>query len=402
MMEETVKHYDYLMVGGGMAAAYAAEGIREVDSSGTIGLITTDRDEPYTRPALTKKLWTDEDFTEDKVSLETSEKTGADIFLEAEVKSIDTENNIVETADGRQFGYSKLLLSTGGEPQRIDGPEDERVLAFRSWKDYRDLRGKYAGEGKHVLVVGGSYIGTELAANLALNGTTVTFIYPQDLLSGNRFPEELAKEYEERYRNHGITLMNSTRADSYSIVDDQVVLKLENGDTVTGDALVLGVGVKPRLSLAEEAGLGVDDGVTADEYLKTSDSDIYAAGDIVSYPDPILGRNRIEHVDHARKSGTTAGKNMAGAQEPYDYTPYFYSVVFDISWKAIGTLDPELDYVIDEVDGGKVVYYLKDNKPVGIITWNVEPDLDEVRAVLQSPPASKEGLKGLIREKEED
>lgn len=402
MMEETVKHYDYLMVGGGMSAAYAAEGIREVDSSGTIGLITTDRDEPYTRPALTKKLWTDEEFTEDEVSLETSEKTGADIFLEAEVKSIDTENKIVETSDGRQFGYKKLLLSTGGEPQRIEGPDDERVVAFRSWKDYRDLRGKYAGKGKHVLVVGGSYIGTELAANLALNDTKVTFIYPQDMLSGNRFPEELAEEYEERYRSHGITLMSSTRADSYTIEDDQVVLKLENGETVSGDALVLGVGVKPRLSLAAEAGLGVDDGVTTDEYLRTSDSDIFAAGDIVSYPDPILGRNRIEHVDHARKSGTTAGKNMAGANEPYDYTPYFYSVVFDISWKAIGTLNPELDYIIDEVDGGKVVYYLKDDKPVGIITWNVEPDLDEVRAVLQIPPASKEGLKGLIREKEED
>ncbi|MCC5894172.1 MAG: FAD-dependent oxidoreductase [Alkalibacterium sp.] len=402
MMEETVKYYDYLMVGGGMSAAYAAEGIREVDSTGSIGIITTDQDEPYTRPALSKKLWTDEEFTEDKVSLNTSEKTDADIFLEAEVVSIDTKNKIVKTSDGRQFEYKKCLLSTGGEPKRIEGPEDDRVLAFRSWKDYRDLRGKYAGEGKHVLVVGGSYIGTELAANLALNDTKVTFIYPQDMLSGNRFPEELAKEYEEHYKNHGITLMNSTRADSYSIEEDQVILTLENGETLKGDALVLGVGVKPRLSLAEEAGLGVDDGVTADEYLKTSDPDIYAAGDIVSYPDPILGRNRIEHVDHARKSGTTAGKNMAGAHVPYDYTPYFYSVVFDISWKAIGTLDPELDYYIDEVDGGKVVYYLKDDKPVGIITWNVEPDLDEVRAVLQSPPASKEGLKGLIREKEED
>jgi len=92
---------------------------------------------------------------------------------------------------------------------------------------------------------------------------------------------------------------------------------------------------------------------------------------------------------------------MAGAQEPYDYTPYFYSMVFDISWKAIGTLDPELDYYIDEVDGGKVVYYLEDNKPVGILTWNVDPDLDEVRNVLSNPPESKDALKGLIREKED-
>lgn len=401
MMEETVKYFDYLLVGGGMAAGNAAEGIREVDSEGTIGLITTDRDEPYTRPALTKKLWTDEEFTEDKVPLNTKDKTGADLFLETEVKSIDKENKLVKTTDGQQFSYKKLLLSTGGEPQRIDGPKDERVIAFRSWEDYRLLR-KISGEGKHVLVVGGSYIGTELAANLALNDTKVTFIYPQEMLSSNRFPEELAKEYEERYKNQGITLMSNTRADSYTIEDNQIVLKLENGKTVTGDALVLGVGVEPRLALAEEAGLDVDDGVTSDEYLRTSDPDIFAAGDIVSYPDPILGQNRIEHVDHAEKSGTVAGKNMAGANEPYDYTPYFYSVVFDISWKAIGTLDPELDYYIDNVDGGKVVYYLKDDKPVGIITWNVEPDLDEVREVLKNPPESKEQLKGLIRENEDE
>lgn len=399
MTQDSVKHFDYLMVGGGMAAAFAADGIREVDSDGTIGILSTDQDAPYTRPALTKKLWTDEKFTEDKVPLN-AEETGAELFLETEVTSIEKENKRVRTADGQTFSYNKLLIATGGEPQRIDGPEDARVLAFRSFDDYHTLR-RLSGSGTHVIVVGGSYIGTELAANLALNDTQVTFIYPQDKLSDTRFPDELAAEYEQPYRDHGVKLMNNTRASSYSKDGDQFIVSLENGETVTGDAIVLGIGVKPRLELAKEAGLEVEDGVVTDEFFRTSDPDIYAAGDIVSYPDPILGRHRIEHVDHARKSGTTVGKNMAGAQEPYDYTPYFYSQVFDISWKAIGTLDPELDYYIDEVDGGKVVYYLEDNKPVGILTWNVEPDLDEVRNVLSNPPESKEALKGLIREKDD-
>lgn len=398
MVEESVTHYDYLLVGGGMAAGFAARGIREVDEQGSIGVITTDMDEPYTRPALSKKLWTDDSFTEDKVPLKTKEKTGADIFLKKTVTVIDKDSKRVKTADGRQFSYNKLLLSTGGEPKRLEGPDDERVLAFRSFEDYRLLR-KLSGNQRHVIVVGGSYIGTELAANLALNDTRVTFIYPQEKLSGNRFVDELAQEYEKRYRQNGITLMNRSRAASYDVKGKDIVVTLESGETVTGDGLVLGIGVEPRLELAEEAGLTIDNGVMADEFLTASDPDIFAAGDIVSYPDPILGRNRIEHVDHARKSGKTAGKNMAGAGEAYNYTPYFYSDVFDLSWQAIGKLDPELDYYIDKVDGGKVIYYLEDEKPVGIITWNIEADMDDVRAVLKNPPASKDALKGLIREK---
>ena len=401
MMEQDKKQFDYLIIGGGMAAAHAAEGIRELDQSGSIGILSSDQDKPYTRPALTKKLWTDEEFTVDDVVFDTIEKTNATLVLETVVSSIDKENRTVTTENGTVYEYKSLLLATGGEPQRIDGPKDERVFAFRSLDDYRKLRA-LAGPGKHAIVVGGSYIGTELAANLKLNETDVTFVYPEEMLGGNRFPEEFAREYEDTYREHGIKLISGTRAESYDIKDNQLVVTLDNGETISSDMLVLGLGVDPRLSLAEEAGLEVDDGVIADEFLRTSDKNLYAAGDIVSYPDPILGRNRIEHVDHARQSGTAVGKIMAGSNEPYNYTPYFYSDVFDISWKAIGTLDPEMDYFIDEVDGGKVAYFLEDNTPVGIITWNIEPDLDKVRDILKNPPSSTEALKGAIRDTEDD
>ncbi len=396
-----INYYDYLFIGGGIAAGYAAEGIREVDKQGTIGILSSDQDGPYTRPALTKKLWTDDNFTTEDVTFDTAEKTQAAVFLETVVASIDREDKSVTTEDGKTYTYGKLLLATGGEPQTIEGPEDEHVIAFRSFEDYRKLR-SFSGNDQHVIVVGGSYIGTELAANLKLNNTQVTFVYPQEVLGDNRFPIELAKEYEALYRDAGITMRNASRADSYKKVGDKLVLTLENGETIEGDTLVLGLGVEPRLRLAEEAGLDVDDGVLVNEYFQTSDPNIYAAGDISSYPDPILGRHRIEHVDHARKSGTTVGKNMAGANEPYDYTPYFYSDVFDLSWKAIGTLDPELAVFIDHVDDGKVAYYLKEDKPVGIVTWNVEPDLDKVRDVLKNPPADTHALRGLIRDQEDN
>lgn len=399
-MDKEQQYFDYVIVGGGIAAGNAVAGIREVDKAGTIGVISADSDRPYERPALSKKLWTDDSFTTDQIFYNVREEHQATLMLETEVTSIDKEAHTVTTHTGDVVKYKKLLLVTGGKPQVIDGPEDDKVFAFRSFEDYTNLR-SLSGKNQHVAVVGGSYIGTELAANLALNNTKVTLIYPQTILGDNRFPEEIAKEYELTYVDHGIEMISKTRAEKYTKEGDTFVLHLNDGTTVEADSIVLGLGVTPVLDLAKEAGLDVDDGVIVDEYLRTSDPDIYSAGDIASYPDPILGRQRIEHVDHARNSGTAVGKIMAGINEPYKHTPYFYSMIFDISWKAIGTLDLSLDLLIDEVDGGKVVYYLKDDKPVGILTWNVEPDLDKVRELIDNPPASSELLKGAIRNQED-
>lgn len=391
--------YDYLIIGGGMVAAYAANGIREQDKMGTIGILSADVDAPYTRPALTKKLWTDEEFTEDQVSLNT-EETGAEIELETVVTAINRDMHTVQLEDGTVIGYTKLLLATGSEPAKINGPEDERAIFFRNWTDYRKLR-ELSGHNRHILVIGGGYIGAELAAGLVQNQTKVTLIYPDETLGSKQFPEEIAKEYEAAFQKAGVTLVNEKRATSYRKEDDKLVLTLDDGTELEGDAIVSGLGVSPRVSLAKESGLKVEDGVVVDEYLRTEDPDIYAAGDIAAYPDKILGENRIEYVDHARNSGEAVGKAMAGSDEPYTHTPYFYSVVFDISWKAIGTLDSELDTLIDKVGDGKVVYYLKANKPVSILLWNVEVDLDDVRNILSNPPADPTALKGAIQEKED-
>ncbi|MFO8069008.1 MAG: FAD/NAD(P)-binding oxidoreductase [Alkalibacterium sp.] len=401
MRTSNENYYDYLFIGGGIAAAYAAKGIRKLDKEGSIGILSSDQDGPYARPALSKRLWTDADYSVADVPFNTAEETNSDLMLETVVTSVDRENKTVTTHDGTILSYGKLLLATGSEPRTLEGPEDEHVIAFRTFQDYRKLR-EFSGKDQHVIVIGGGYIGTELAANLKLNNTQVTLVYPQEVLNDNRFPLELAKEYEESYRQAGVTLKNTSRAASYSKNGDKLVLKLENGETVEGDTLVLGLGAKPRLTLAKDAGLEVDDGVIVDDYFRTSDPDIYAAGDISSYPDPIFGRKRIEHVDHARKSGTTVGKIMAGSDKPYDYTPYFYSDVFDISWMAYGTLDPELHVLIDHVDDGTVVYYLKEDKPVGILLWNINPRLGKVKEVLKNPPSHSDELHGLIRDRNSD
>lgn len=395
----TASYYDYLIIGGGMAADTAARGIREQDSFGTIGILSSDNDEPYTRPALTKKLWTDSTFTEDQVALNTTKEIkNTTLKLKTTVTAIEREHHRVQLEDGTSIQYKKLLLVTGGEPKTIDGPDDEHVIPFREWSDYRRLR-DFSGNNQHVVVVGGGYIGSELAAGLIQNNTKVTLVYPDEVLGGSQFPSELAKEYETSFREAGVELLNSRRAESYTKDSNSFTLYLDDGSTVEADTIVIGLGVSPRVSLAEQSGLKVEDGVYVDEQLRTTDPDIWAAGDIAYYPDKILGRTRIEHVDHARKSGKAAGKAMAGSGEAYTYTPYFYSVVFSISWKAIGTLDSSLTTLIDEVDDGKVVYYLEDNLPVGILTWNVEPDLDAVRAILSDPPTDPQSLRGMIRSK---
>ena len=165
---------------------------------------------------------------------------------------------------------------------------------------------------------------------------------------------------------------------------------------------MIGLGVEPRIELAKKAGLETsDDSVLVNERLETSEPDIYAAGDIATYPDQILGRQRIEHVDHARNSGKQVGEIMAGGKEAYTHTPYFYSDISDLSWEAIGTMDPELETLFDEREDGKIVFFIEEDVLKGVLLWNVEVDLDEVRELLDNPPA-KEDLVGKLEEQEEE
>ncbi|PSL38559.1 pyridine nucleotide-disulfide oxidoreductase [Labedella gwakjiensis] len=388
----------YLIIGGGMVADSAARGIREVDEDGSIVILSADVDEPYTRPALSKKLWTDDEFTWDKVPLGTAEATGADIRLETEVTAIDREARTVTTAGGDTISYEKLLLATGGAPRTLDGESDDRVIAFRSASDYHALR-KRSGAGVRAVVVGGGYIGQELAAALVQNETEVTLVTPDETLGGSAFPADLAHRVEDRFRAAGITVRPGRRVESVSIDDHAVTLRLDDGTTLDANVVVTGLGVTPVTGIAEAAGLAVDDGIVVDERLRTADENIWAAGDVASYPDAILGRTRVEHVDNAEQMGRAAGRSIAGADEAYTHTPSFYSDVFEFSWEAVGTLDASLETIEDwteELESG-VVYYLEEGRPVGVLLWRTDGGTDEAREVLANPPADAADLIGRIR-----
>lgn len=393
--------YDHLIIGGGQVADDASRGIRELDDTASIGILSADQDPPYTRPALSKKLWTDPDFGVDEVPLDTAEDTGATVHLDTEVIAIDRERRTVRTAGGEEFGYGHLLLATGSVPRRLDGPQDERVIAFRTFEDYRRLRDLATSLGPDApfVVIGGGYIGNELAAALVTQDVSTTLVHPDEILLGTKFPRDLALRYQKLFEDAGVHLVAGRHAERVTTAGNAFAVVLEDGSELEAAVVVEGLGATPAVELARAAGLTVDDGVVVDAHLVTSDPSIWAAGDIAEYPDPILGRTRIEHVDNAREMGRAAGRSMAGDPEPYTHTPYFYSQVLGLRWEAVGTLDASLETFEDVLDEDRrVVYYLdEDESPVGVLLWNVEGARDGARDVLRDAPTGRQALRGRIR-----
>ncbi len=378
--------YDFLIVGGGMVADSAAKGIREQGAGGSIGIVGEEPTPPFPRPALSKKLWTDPDFTIEKASLGTESETGAVLHLESQVVAVDADAHTVTTAAGDTFGYGRLLVATGGHPRRIDGLDPgERVLYFRSLRDYQRLRA-LAVDKPEVVVVGGGYIGSEIAAALVQHECSVTMVHPDDVLAEKKFPAGLARDFESLFEQAGVRVVGGLKVESGHQDGDRVELALSDGSTVSADVVVVGLGIEPAGSVVDgSATRSEDGGIVVDERLATSAPDVYAAGDVAQYPDRILGRTRVEHVDNADSMGAAAGRILAGSDETYDHTPMFYSDVLGHGYEAVGTLDSSLETVVDEIEGGgTVVYYLDDTAVRGVLLWDVGVDgaLDAAYEVL--------------------
>ncbi|MCH1865767.1 NAD(P)/FAD-dependent oxidoreductase [Nocardioides sp. CFH 31398] len=389
------RDFDYVIVGGGMVADSAARGIRERDETGSIAILGEEPTAPFPRPALSKKLWTDPDFTVENTALGTGEDTGATVVLDTRVTAVDTDAKQV-TAGDDTIGYGRLLLATGGRPTRIDGLEPgDKVVYFRTLSDYLHLR-ELADDKPHVAVVGGGYIGTEIAAALISEGCRVELVHPDSVLNETKFPADLASDFEGLFTSAGVELRPGTSVVGGSAGLDGVTLALDDGSTLNVDVAVVGLGIEPATELAEAAGLevGDDGGIVVDERLATSAPDVFAAGDVASYPDRVLGRSRIEHVDNATTMGQTVGRVMAGSDETYDHTPYFYSAVLGTRYEAVGTLDSSLETEVSDgpEDGARTIRYRDGDTVAGVLLWNVSGDDENARdaareAIRTSQPA---------------
>jgi 3-phenylpropionate/trans-cinnamate dioxygenase ferredoxin reductase subunit len=378
----------YLIVGGGMTGHAAAGAIREVDREGSIAILGAEPHRPYARPPLSKGLWAGKP----RESVWLSPLPDVALLTGRRAVSLDPAAHVVTDEAGRALRYERLLLATGGRPRRLRTGGD-RVVYFRTLDDYDRLR---AAPGEEAVVIGGGFIGSEVAAALATAGRKVTMIFPEPAIGARVHPADLARAVTRLYEERGVTVLAGRTVAAIEGRGDRTLVRTSAGEEIVAGAVVAGLGIEPETGLAEAAGIAVGDGILVDERLRTSAPDVYAAGDVARFPCAPLGEAvRLEHEDAAVGMGRAAGRAMAGADVRYDALPFFYSDLFDLGYEAVGRLDARLETVAswraEHREG--VVYYLDRGRVKGVLLWGIFGQVDAARElVARSAAPSREDL----------
>lgn len=388
-------NFKYLIIGGGMTADAAVQGIREIDTNGGIGLISMETDPPYDRPPLTKGLWKDKSL--DSI-WRNAAKQNAQLHLGRTVKSLDLKQKQATDDKGTVFSFEKLLLATGGEPRTLPFGGD-KIIYYRTAKDYRRLR-DLTEKGKRFVVIGGGFIGSEIAAALAMNGKQVTIVFPGPSIGNRIYPRELSQFLNSYYQEKGVTVAPGETVTGLEERGSELAIKTKISREFVADGVIAGLGIEPNTGLAGSAGLKVENGIIVDAFLQTSAPDVFAAGDVAAFHNPALDqRLRVEHEDNANTMGKIAGRNMAGQRERYDHLPFFYSDLFDLGYEAVGELDSRLETFADwkTVNREGVIYYLREGRVRGVLLWNTWGQVDAARELIASHQSFKSAdLKGRL------
>jgi NADPH-dependent 2,4-dienoyl-CoA reductase/sulfur reductase-like enzyme len=391
------KTYRYLIVGGGMTADAAVHGIRARDPNGNIAVLCGEKHPPYNRPPLSKKLWAGKPL--DAIWRKT-EQTGVDLFLGARAVSGDVARKTIADDRGEVYGYEKLLLATGGAPRRLPSADDG-VIYFRTLDDYQRLRALADRKGEFV-VIGGGFIGSEIAAALAMNGCHLSMVFPESGIGARIYPPKLSDFLNTYFRHKGVAVLNGETIHAVKKSGARFAVETGSGKTLAADAVVAGIGIEPDVGLAKTLGLKIDNGIVVDEQLRAAAPDVFAAGDVANFYSAALGvRRRVEHEDNANTMGALAGRNMAGASEKYEYLPYFYSDLFDLGYEAVGEFGAGMDIVEDWIEPFRkgVVYYLKGGRVRGVLLWNTWGQLDAARGLIAATETfTAAALVGRIRD----
>jgi 3-phenylpropionate/trans-cinnamate dioxygenase ferredoxin reductase subunit len=374
----------YLIAGGGMTADAACKGIRDFDPEGAITVVAEEPHPPYARPPLSKALWKGD---EESTIWRGTADLGVELRLGRTVVALDLEARRATDDRGETYTYERLLLATGGRPRRLPFGGDE-VLYFRTLDDYRRLRA-LADEDGRFLVIGGGFIGSEIAAALAMNARSVTMVFPEPGIGARIFPAELSASVTDYYRAQGVEVLAGASVTAIERDGDKVRLATEDSRTLEADAVVAGLGIEPRVELAADAGLPVADGIVVDDRGRVGGREgVFAAGDVARFPQAALGgARRVEHEDHAKSHGRQVGANMAGADQPYYQLPFFYSDLFDLGYEAVGELDSRLQTTADWSEPGRegTVYYLdSEGRPRGVLLWNLFGRVDAARDLIRA------------------
>lgn len=346
---------DYLLIGGGLAAATAAEEIRKQDSNGSIVLVTQDDHIPYHRPPLSKEylrgeIGVDGIYGDGGVYVQLAswyQEQRVELIEKKQAKELDTRARTIKLDNGQTLKFKSLLLATGGRPRplKMPGADLPGVYLLRTLDDSTAIREQITA-GKRVVVVGAGFIGLEVAASALTKGAKVEIIQSQDRIWPGIVSEEVSRYFHTQFEKHGGTIHKQSEAVEF-IADNNGHLasvriaskqQPDKKQDIPCDFAVVGIGIELNTELAASGGLKIDQqhGIVVDEHLETEVEGIFAAGDVAFYPDPIMGRMHFEHWDNAVASGQLAGTNMVGSDTPYHHIPYFFSDQFDLSINMLG------------------------------------------------------------------
>jgi NADPH-dependent 2,4-dienoyl-CoA reductase/sulfur reductase-like enzyme len=380
-----------------MTGDAACRGIRDHDDEGTIGLVGSEPHPPYVRPPLTKALWTGKE--ESSIWRKTDE-LGVDVRIGRRIVSLDPDAHTATDDAGETYTYERALLATGGTPRHLPSAPDG-VVYYRTYDTYRHLR-EEVRDGLRVAVVGGGFIGSEIAAALTMNGCSVSIVFPDPGIGSRLFPADLSAFVNDYYRSKGVEVLDGEMIATVERAGNGYRLETESGRSIEADEVVAGLGIVPNTDLAESLGLEVDDGVVVDDRGRTGRADLFAAGDVARFPVAALGgTRRVEHEDHANTHGRHVGANMAGADAPYDHLPFFYSDLFELGYEAVGDVDSRLDTVAEWAEPNRkgVVCYVEDREPRGFLLWDVWGKVDAARELIAAgDDVEPETLRGLLAE----
>jgi len=380
---------EFLLIGGGFASAHCAAELRRRGADGDVMLVGREPEPPYERPPLSKEYLRGESGREDAYVNPVSwyEENAVELRTGTNVMSLDLEGRVAKLQGGEEVGFEKALLATGANVNilRVEGAAQEGIHYLRAFGNSDAIR-EAAESAERVVVIGGSYIGCEVAASLTSKGTECAMVMMEEVTLSRTFGEEVGRWFHELLESKGIEIHGGETLEAFEGDGDVRGVVTESGKVVEGDMVVVGAGVKPDVMLAQRAGLEVEDGITCDETLQSSVEGIYAAGDVCSYESRVHGRRlRVEHWDVAMQQGTHAARSMLGDAKPYEVVPYFFSDLAD--WASLESVGPATDW--DEIvwrgdreAGEFAVFYLKDGKVTGALTVERSEDLAHARTLL--------------------
>src|SRR3954449_12333637 len=337
---------DFLLIGGGFASAHCATELRKRGAEGSILLAGREPEPPYERPPLSKEYLRGEASREDAHVHPASwyEENDIELLTGRNVMSLDVESRTVTLQGGEEVAFGKALLGTGAIVNilRVDGAENEGIHYLRAFGNSDAIRGD-AEEAQHVVLIGGSYIGTEVAASLTAKGVECTIVMMEDVALSRTFGDDAGRWFQEQLESHGVTIHGGEELEAFEGDGRVGAVLTKSGLAIACDTVIVGAGVRADTMLAERAGLEVENGVVCDSKLQSSAAGIYAAGDCCSYDSVVHGRRlRVEHWDVAMQQGMHAAGNMLGDDKDYRVVPYFFSDLAD--WAGLEYIGPARDW----------------------------------------------------------